>query len=141
MKHLKKAQAGAMVQGSEQGKKSKALRTAGIAIPTIGAATVAIKAGIKNRKNKKAQRKLEEEYMNKTQQKNVEGAKEFKTGGMVNSNTKVSALKSAGSKGVKSGVNPKASASKKATGRTGGTSTAPKTATPKAKYGMMMRKK
>jgi hypothetical protein len=64
-----------------------------------------------------------------------------KTGGMVNSNSKVSALKSAGSKGVKSGVNPKAAASKRATGKTGGTSTAPKGAVPKAKYGMVMRKK
>jgi hypothetical protein len=65
----------------------------------------------------------------------------YKTGGMVNSNAKVSALKSAGSKGVKSGVNPKAAASKVARGRVGGTSSAPKTAVPKAKYGMVMRKK
>ena len=65
--------------------------------------------------------------------------KKMKTGGMVNSNTKVSALNSAGSKGVKSGVNAKASASKVAKGRSGGTSTAPKTAMPKAKYGMSMR--
>jgi hypothetical protein len=65
----------------------------------------------------------------------------MKTGGMVNSNAKVSALKSAGSKGVKSGVNPKAAASKVARGRAGGTSSAPKTAVPKAKYGMSMRKK
>ena len=67
--------------------------------------------------------------------------KKYKTGGMVNSNAKVSALKSAGSKGVKSGVNPKAAASKVAKGRAGGTSSAPKTAVPKAKYGMSMRKK
>jgi hypothetical protein len=67
--------------------------------------------------------------------------KKMKTGGMVNSNAKVSALKSAGSKGVKSGVNPKAAASKVAKGRSGGTSSAPKTAVPKAKYGMSMRKK
>ena len=65
----------------------------------------------------------------------------MKTGGMVNSNAKVSALKSAGSHGVKSGVNPKAAASKVARGRVGGTSSAPKTAVPKAKYGMVMRKK
>jgi hypothetical protein len=54
----------------------------------------------------------------------------YKTGGMVNSNAKVSALKSAGSKGVKSKVNPKATASKVAKGRVGGTSAAPKKATP-----------
>jgi hypothetical protein len=55
----------------------------------------------------------------------------YMTGGMVNANAKVSALKQAGSKGVKSGVNPKASASKVAKGRSGGTSKAPKDATPK----------
>lgn len=63
----------------------------------------------------------------------------YKTGGMVNPNAKVSSLKSAGSKGVKSGVNPKASASKKATGRSGGTSTAPKTALPKAQLGRFIK--
>jgi hypothetical protein len=67
--------------------------------------------------------------------------KKMKTGGMVNSNSKVTALKSAGSKGVKSGVNTKVSASKVAKGRTGGTSSAPKTATPKAKMGGSMKKK
>jgi hypothetical protein len=46
----------------------------------------------------------------------------MKTGGMVNSNAKVSA-------------------SKVARGKVGGTSTAPKTAVPKAQYGMVMRKK
>jgi hypothetical protein len=54
----------------------------------------------------------------------------FKTGGMVNSNTKVSALKSAGSKGVKSGVNPKTVTQKVAKGKVGGTSKAPKKAAP-----------
>lgn len=66
--------------------------------------------------------------------------KKMKTGGMVNANTKVSALKVAGSKGVKSGVNTKATTTKKATGRSGGTSAAPKTAVPKAKYGMGITK-
>lgn len=54
----------------------------------------------------------------------------YKTGGMVNPNAKLQAAKSAGSKGVKPGVNPKAAASKVAKGRSGGTSTAPKKATP-----------
>lgn len=49
--------------------------------------------------------------------------------------------KRAGSKGVKSGVNPKAKASKVTRGRVGGTSTAPKKALPKAGYGMMMKSK
>ena len=54
----------------------------------------------------------------------------FKTGGVVNPNAKVSAIKSAGSKGVKSGVNPKASAQKAARGKVGGISKSPKTASP-----------
>jgi hypothetical protein len=65
--------------------------------------------------------------------------KKMKTGGMVNSNAKVQAIKKAGSKGVKSGTNPKASASKVAKGKVGGTSVAPKNAVPKAKYGMTMK--
>jgi hypothetical protein len=65
----------------------------------------------------------------------------YKTGGMVNPNAKLQAAKVAGSKGVKSGVNPKAAASKVAKGRSGGTSAAPKTAIPKAKYGMTIKKK
>jgi hypothetical protein len=65
--------------------------------------------------------------------------KKYKTGGMVNANANLVADKTAGSKGVKSGVNPKASASKVAKGRVGGTSVAPKKATPKAKYGMTMK--
>jgi hypothetical protein len=60
----------------------------------------------------------------------------YKTGGMVNPNADLQAGKSAGSKGVKSGVNPKAAASKVARGRVGGTSAAPKKAIPKAQYGM-----
>ena len=43
--------------------------------------------------------------------------------------------KTPGSKGVKSGVNPKASAQKVAKGRVGGTSTAPKAAMPKKEMG------
>jgi len=49
------------------------------------------------------------------------GYKSYKTGGMVNSNSKITA-------------------SKKATGKVGGISKAPKTAMPKAKYGMTMKK-
>ena len=63
----------------------------------------------------------------------------YKTGGMVNPNSTVNKQSTPGSKGVKSGVNTKASASKVAKGRSGGTSSAPKTAMPKAKYGMSMR--
>jgi hypothetical protein len=45
----------------------------------------------------------------------------YKTGGMVNSNPKLVADKTPGSKGVKSGVNSKIKASTKAKGKTGGT--------------------
>jgi hypothetical protein len=67
--------------------------------------------------------------------------KQMKTGGMVNSNSKVSAIKSAGSRGVKTGANTRISASKVARGRVGGTSTAPRTASPKAKMGMSVRRR
>jgi hypothetical protein len=49
---------------------------------------------------------------------------------MVNANAKVPVDKTPGSKGVKSGTNPKATASKKAKGKVGGTSKAPKKAKP-----------
>jgi hypothetical protein len=65
----------------------------------------------------------------------------MKTGGMVNPNAAVKRQSVAGSKGVKSGVNPRAAASRVARGRVGGTSAAPKTATPKAQYGMTIKKK
>jgi hypothetical protein len=58
------------------------------------------------------------------------GKSMMKTGGMVNPNAKVSALKTAGTKGTKSGVNSKVTASKVAKGRVGGTSAAPKKAKP-----------
>jgi hypothetical protein len=64
----------------------------------------------------------------------------FKTGGMVNANAKLVADKSAGSKGVKVKVNPKAAASSTAKKPSKPRSKAPKKATPKAKYGMTMKK-
>lgn len=63
----------------------------------------------------------------------------MKTGGMVNPNASVQASKVAKGRPAKS-AEPK-SAAKKATGKVGGISKAPKTAVPKAKYGMVMRKK
>jgi hypothetical protein len=47
--------------------------------------------------------------------------KKYKTGGMVNSNAKIYADKTAGSRGVKSGVNAKVSKQTSAKGRVGGT--------------------
>jgi hypothetical protein len=86
---------------------------------------------------RKAMKKMEDRRHKKQQ---TGGATKYKTGGMVNANANLKATATAGSKGVKSGVNPKAIASKVARGRSGGTSTAPKTATPKAKYGMSVKK-
>ena len=57
-----------------------------------------------------------------TVKKGIKSVMGYKTGGMVNSNAKVTA-------------------SKVAKGTVGGISKAPKTAVPKAKYGMSMRKK
>jgi hypothetical protein len=65
----------------------------------------------------------------------------YKTGGMVNPNSSVKKQVVPGSRGVKSKMNTKVTASTVARGRSGGTSTAPKTATPKAKMGGMMRMK
>lgn len=67
--------------------------------------------------------------------------KGYKTGGMVNPNSKVSAIKSAGSTGVKVGANTRATAARAAKGRVGGISKAPRTATPKAKMGMSVRRR
>ena len=56
-------------------------------------------------------------------------------GVIVKANGNMPVDKTPGSKGVKSGVNPKASASKVAKGRSGGTSVAPKAAIPKKQDG------
>jgi len=92
---------------------------------------------------------IEKRYPNYTGKGSLyDGAKQgiktllgYKTGGMVNPNASVKKQTVPGSRGVKSGVNPSAAASKVARGRVGGTSTAPKKAIPKAQYGMTMRKK
>ena len=67
------------------------------------------------------------------------GKYKYKTGGMVNSNAKVSASKVASGRPTKS-TEPK-SAAKKATGKVGGISKAPKAAAPKMKMGGSMKKK
>jgi hypothetical protein len=63
----------------------------------------------------------------------------FKTGGMVNSNAKVTASKVAKGRPAKS-AEPM-SAAKKATGKVGGVSKAPKAAAPKMKMGGNMKRK
>jgi hypothetical protein len=65
----------------------------------------------------------------------TDAAKKYMIGGMVNPNSNVSKQTVPGSRGVKSGVNPSAAASKVARGTVGGTSTAPSTAMPKAQMG------
>lgn len=67
----------------------------------------------------------------------TDAAKKYMIGGMVNPNSNVSKQTVPGSRGVKSGVNPSAAASKVARGTVGGTSTAPSTAVPKAQMGGM----
>ena len=80
-------------------------------------------AAMEKRRLKKSLKGMEKGY------KPISGPS-FKTGGMVNPNAKINKQTVPGSKGVKSGVNPKAAASKVAKGRSGGISTAPKKATP-----------
>ena len=64
----------------------------------------------------------------------------YTTGKIKNPNANLQASKKAGSKGVTPGMNPKAVAAKKATGKSsGGVDTPPKTAVPKAQYGMTMK--
>tara|TARA_R110000868_G_scaffold62505_1_gene188770 strand:+ start:1132 stop:1623 length:492 start_codon:yes stop_codon:yes gene_type:complete len=63
----------------------------------------------------------------------------YKTGGMVNANANLKATATAGSKGVKAGVNPKAAASNVAKKPSKPRSKAPKKALPKAAYGMSVK--
>jgi hypothetical protein len=79
----------------------------------------AVLAGLKAKVNRASEIKKER------------ASKTYKTGGMVNANSSVKKQTVPGSKGVKAGINPSAKASKVARGRVGGTSKAPKNATPK----------
>ena len=65
----------------------------------------------------------------------------YTTGKINNPNKKLEATKSAGSKGVKPGVNPKANAATSASSKgSGKANTPPKNAIPEGKYGKMMKK-
>ena len=94
------------------------------------------------REERRAERKAEKEAEKNSTAKMKKGGimKKYKTGGMVNPNANLQAGKKAGSKGVMHSLSAKAIVQKIAKGRSGGTSAAPKTATPKAKYGMSMTK-
>jgi hypothetical protein len=86
----------------------------------------------------------------KTMKKDLDGykktggsIKKMKTGGMVNSNAKLTASKKATGKvgGVTKAVSKATVKTTAPKGRVGGTSTAPKTATPKMKMGGSMKRK
>lgn len=114
MKKMKKYQSGSEVQGSKGSRASQII--AGISGAVAGAAGVGKNIATKRKARRAAQEEAQRytnEKLNKTKSANEAGAKEFKTGGMVNSNKKISAIKSAGSKGVKSGVNKKATVKRK----------------------------
>lgn len=102
---------------------------------------------IKARKAKKAEEeklKKEKETQSKSKEMKRGGMvkRKMKTGGMVNPNANVSYQKIAGSKGVTSGVNAKASASKYASSKgSGNANTPPSKATPAAKRGGAVKMK
>lgn len=90
-----------------------------------------------------AQQPTEDMAMDTNMNMNPMGQRQssYKIGGMVNPNSNISKQTVPGSRGVKSGVNPKAAASKVARGTVGGTSTAPSKAIPKAQMGKQVGKK
>jgi len=134
---------GGMVRRKMQagGMTNKIPTAKGARLNPIGRKTAMTALGVKKKSNEFSPSRFGEKANPTTGSKMMKGGsiKAYKTGGMVNSNSKVSAIKSAGSKGVKTGANTRISASKIARGRVGGTSTAPRTATPKAMYGMSMK--
>jgi hypothetical protein len=106
--------------GKNEGKVAKAV-TAGI---SAGSGILGLAEGIK----KIFKREQKTGGIIKT--KNMTTKTSYKTGGMVNANAKLVATKSAGSKGVKAGVNPKAAASNVAKKPSKPRSKAPKKAAP-----------
>lgn len=100
-----------------------------------------VKAVKKKKPSPEMQKKIDRTIWQQGQGWGQNQTMSLKTGGMVNPNAKMQAQNVAGSKGVKSGVNPKAVAAKKATGKSsGGVDTPPSKAVPSAKYGRMMKK-
>jgi hypothetical protein len=167
MKNYAKAGPGDKVPGSEQGKGSKIGRVLGIVGPSIGAAAVAIKAGMDKRKEKREIKKgikieVDKKAINIKDSNNpinypksgttttgsgsVSKAKygtsvgatkmnkmKYKTGGMVNANAKITAAKAATGSvgGISKAISKGAVKSTSPKGKVGGTSTAPKCASPK----------
>lgn len=166
MKNYAKAGPGDKVPGSEQGKGANLARKLGTIIPSIGAAAVAIKAGMDKRKEKREIKKLKNNIDKKainikdsnnpinypksgtttTGSGSVSKAKygtsvgatkmnkmKYKTGGMVNANAKITAAKAATGSvgGISKAISKGAVKSTSPKGKVGGTSTAPKSASPK----------
>ena len=166
MKKYKMGGPGDEVTGSEQGKGAKIGRVLGIVGPSIGAAAVAIKAGMDKRKEKREIKKLKNNIDKKainikdsnnpinypksgtttTGSGSVSKAKygtsvgatkmnkmKYKTGGMVNANAKITAAKAATGSvgGISKAISKGAVKSTSPKGKVGGTSTAPKCASPK----------
>ena len=108
-------------------------------IAAIGAGLTGIGAAIKKKiANKKEAKTDAAQFMKDI--KSVSSKSKMKVGGMVNSNPKAKNDISPSTKGIITKINKKITSSKTATGRVGGISKAPKTAIPKAKYGMSMSK-
>ena len=92
--------------------------------PGIGQKIVSkVKEVAGNIKEKRAEKQKEKEYVKTNAYGRGMSRASFMTGGMVNSNAKITADNTPGSKGVKSGVNPKVNV------------------TPKGKRGMIVKKK
>jgi hypothetical protein len=92
--------------------------------PGIGQKIVSkVKEVAGNIKEKRAEKQKEKEYVKTNAYGRGMSRASFMTGGMVNSNAKITADNTPGSKGVKSGINPKVSV------------------TPKGKRGMIVKKK
>jgi hypothetical protein len=142
---IKKYQNGGMT-GAAMKAKGTAMKAKGTAMKVAGSAQKAKGAAMKaNALGKKVA--LRTTYTPGvrvgSQSVNSDGSisQSMKTGGMVNANASIKKQTVPGSKGVKSGVNPRATASKVARGRVGGISTAPKTASPKMKMGGAKKKR
>lgn len=130
---MKKYQTGSEVKSGPALKPTGAKVGVGAALATgLGMAAKGIADKVKVRKAKKKAEKEAEASST---------AKKMKTGGMVNPNAKVNKQTVPGSKGVRSGVNPKAvnQTIPKSKG-SGKANTPPSKAIPAAKYGRMMKK-
>ena len=111
-------------------------------IPTSGAKSISPVATKSGGSGLGAKAKTDQEMAKLGFRKGGAVKRKMKTGGMVNPNSNISYQKIAGSKGVTSGVNAKASASKVASSRgSGRANTPPSKAVPVAKRGGMIKRR